>query len=224
MMKQLITLLAPLCLLASCAPNVSRTEAIAIAYSYTQVQWQPEPRHVLHGKDSAGINVDTPDRSLKSHGGWWSPGKPAIGMPYKWGGFDTPSSFRFKIQNGYKAGDIGGASKRRLGDAATSNETAGIDCSGFVSRCWKLSVPYSTKRLSEVSDPLPSWDDLKAGDILLKDGHVLIFKTWSADHKNIIGYEAGPFPVWRVNACSIPKKNLMPLGYKPMRYRWIADF
>ena len=114
------------------------------------------------------------------------------------------------------------AQKRQLGDAATSKQACGIDCSGFVSRCWRLSRPYSTKELPGICDKIV-WGDLKAGDILLNDRHVLLFAKWSTPGSTVYAYEAGPFPVWRVNAAEIPTDYLLERGYVPWRYRGIQD-
>ncbi|GAA5126129.1 C40 family peptidase [Luteolibacter yonseiensis] len=224
-MKLLLLLLLSL-VLVSCAKRVTRDEAVATAYRYTQVTWLPENRHVRHGPDSQGIVVHTPDTSVAEHGdkrGWWKPGVWAKGMPYQWGGFDTPESFLEKIAAGKKAGDIGNAAKRKLGDEGTSTESCGIDCSGFVSRCWNLRRPYSTREMHEICDRLESWTDLQPGDILLNDKHVVLFVEWLVPGKEMVGYEAGPFPVWRVSACGLFTHKLKSQGYAPWRYRGIRD-
>jgi len=42
---------------ASCAPQVTRDEAVATAHHYTQVEWLPEPRHVRRGQvEIAGLS------------------------------------------------------------------------------------------------------------------------------------------------------------------------
>jgi len=213
-------------LLASCATRVTRDQAVATAYRYTQVRWLPEHRHIRHGPDSQGIVVHTPDRSIQRFGdrrGWWQPGVPATGMPYQWGGFDTPESFLQKIAAGQKAGDVGDAAKRKLGDAGVSSESCGIDCSGFVSRCWNLKRPYSTREFHQICQPLPSWADLRAGDILLNDKHVVMFVKWHRVGEKFAGYEAGPFPVWRVNAAEFDVGNLLRDGYAPWRYGGIVE-
>lgn len=186
----------------------------------------PEARHMRHGEDSQGIPVHTPDTTVAKYGdkhGWWQPGVPAKSMPYQWGGFDTPESFLEKIADGKKAGDIGDAAKRKLGDAGTSTESCGIDCSGFVSRCWNLKRPYSTRELHTICDRLESWDDLKPGDILLNHRHVVLFVKWVVPGKELIAYEAGPYPVWRVSACGLYKEKLLTNGYAPWRYRGMKD-
>lgn len=201
---------------------MTREEAIATAYTYTQVRWMPEKHHVLHGADPDGILVHTPDEGLARHGfsnGWWRPGKAATGMPYQWGGFDTPREFLASIARGEVAGDISTAAKRRLGDAGTSRHAAGIDCSGFVSRCWRLDRSVSTRELPSICIPLKSWSQLRPGDILLNDRHVVLFKDWDRGGDSVLAYEAGPFPVWRVNAASIPVEKLKREGYAPWRYQ-----
>jgi hypothetical protein len=209
-------------LLASCAPPVTREETVATAYRYTQVVWTPTEENVRHGLDSKGILVHTPDAGIEKFGdrrGWWEPGKPATSMPYQWGGFDTPESFVEKIRAGKKAGDVGDAAKRKLGDAGTSSESCGIDCSGFVSRCWNLPRPYSTREMHRICDRLASWDELETGDILLNDKHVVLFVKWSVPGREIQGYQAGPFPKWKVSACGLSKSKLLWEGYAPWRYR-----
>ena len=222
--KFLFVLILPL--LGSCGHSVTREETIATAYRYTQIQWMPTEDNVRHGPDSKGIIVHTPDQTIERFGdthGWWKPGKLAKSMPYQWGGFDTPESFLQKIAAGKKAGDVGDAAKRRLGDAGTSPESCGIDCSGFVSRCWNLSRPYSTRELHRICDPLKSWDDLLPGDCLLNDKHVILFVKWAGKSKNLNGYQAGPFPKWKVSSCGLSKDKLVKDGYSPWRYRGIIE-
>ena len=212
--------------IAGPSPTVRRMDAIGIAYTYSRVIWTPEKHHILHGRDKDGITIHTPDSSLKSHGfsnGWWQPGKEARGVVYQWGGFDTPEQFLASLEKGEVAGDISTAEKRRLGDDGTSKFACGIDCSGFVSRCWRLARPYSTKQLPEICDKLATWSELKPGDILLNDRHVVLFAKWGKKGSSVQIYEAGPFPVWRVNAAEIPTEYLLERGYSPWRYRNIRD-
>lgn len=208
--------------LASCAPQRTPEQAIATALTYTELEWMPEGRHIRHGKDPDGITVHTPDTTLAAHGdrrGWWQPGVPAKGMAYKWGGFDTPESFLNGLSQGKKAGDIANTYKIRLDDDGISQGSVGIDCSGFISRCWGLPEHHSTRDLPNISDPIP-WDDLKPGDILLKTGHVVMFAARQGDY--IIGYEAGPIPTWKARRCAIRVGFLKGDGYSPWRYRHMA--
>lgn len=213
--------------LVACSPGVTRDEVMATARAYKEMAWMPEERHIHHGKDFDGQWVHTPDASLEKHTGdpkgWWKPGVEAVGMPYMWGGFDTPESFRKKLRRGAFAGDIATDDKKRLLEAGVSRHAAGIDCSGFVSRCWNLPRHHSTRRLHLVSHQLDSWDELRRGDILLASGHVVIFAGWTEPGRVLLMYEAGPYPVWRVNASRIRKETLLALDYTPWRYNHIRD-
>lgn len=209
--------------LSSCSSKLAPEQALLTAQSYTDIGWQPRPVHIRHGRDSAGIIVHTPDTTLAEHGdkrGYWSPGKTAKGMPYKWGGFDTPESFLQGIAAGKKAGDIANTYKIRADDAAVSGESVGIDCSGFISRCWGLKKHVSTRDLPALCDPI-SWGELRMGDIILKEGHVLMVIT--RQDQFIIGYEAGPIPTWRARRCAILISYLKANSYSPWRYKNMAE-
>lgn len=213
------SLLAFHLLLVSCAPKRTPEQSIATALSYAELEWMPEQRHIHHGMDQKGIHVHTPDTTLSLHGdnrGWWQPGVAAKGMAYKWGGFDTPESFLHGLQNGKKAGDVANTHKINLDDAAVSQGSVGIDCSGFISRCWGLPKHFSTRDLPGISDPI-SWDDLRPGDIILKPGHVLMFAARHGHY--VIGYEAGPIPTWKARRCAIRINMLKEDGYSPWRYK-----
>lgn len=231
-LSRILPIAAAVLSLASCASKgpsipgpaktVTRQQAVATAYLYTQVEWAPQEKHIMHGPDKAGIPVATPDAGLAANG-WWKPGTAAKGMPYQWGGFDTPQQFLKSIRRGKAAGDISTPYKRQTGDAGVSKQACGIDCSGFVSRCLRLDHPVSTRELPQICDRLPTCDDLKPGDIMLNDQHVLLFSRWSRDRSWAYFYEAGPKPVWRVNAAEIPIESLQQRGYAPWRYRGIRD-
>ena len=222
-MKRPASLFLATVFLASCSPELAPEQALRTAQTYTEIEWEPLPIHIRHGKDSNGIMVHTPDTTLAEHGdkrGYWRPGKTAKGMPYKWGGFDTPESFLKGIAAGKKAGDIANTYKVRADNAAVSEESVGIDCSGFISRCWGLETHHDTETLPSICDPI-AWDDLRTGDILLKEGHVLMFITHQDQF--IIGYEAGPIPTWRARKCAIKISYLKTNGYSPWRYKNMAE-
>jgi len=227
-----------LCLLAmaSCAnpytipgpaATVTRDEAVSIARVYHALKWSPTEANVLHGRDPDGILVHTPDISLRQHGhnnGWWRPGQVMTGMPYQWGGFDTPLQFLEDLRQGQAAGDIATYQKRQLDDAGTSRYACGIDCSGLVSRCWRLPRHYSTDELAQICEPVESLWQLLPGDILLKRGHVLLVRCWDpARDGHVFAYEATMYPLWKVNLGSIPIEKLEEHHYRLWRYRHITN-
>jgi len=72
---------------------------------------------------------------------------------------------------------------------------------------------------------LPSWEDLRTGDILIAPGrHVLLFIQWEGTEKNrFLGSEAGPLPAWKCSEHVFSRAMLENSGYRPMRYRGMRD-
>jgi cell wall-associated NlpC family hydrolase len=223
-----LALLLELLALASTQAQVRRSEVIAMADQYVHFKWKPSAANAFHGKDAEGIFVETPDRFFTRPGtrpGWWVADQENEGMPYMWGGFSTMADFKKGLRRGLYAGDVYTEEKRRLNDASVSKHAIGIDCSGLVSRCWKLDRPYSTKELPALCTVLGSYDELKPGDILnAPDKHVLIFRGFVDDQKQrLLAYEAGSPPTWKVLLNSIPISLLIPENFRPLRYRKIRD-
>ncbi len=226
-MLRFASILGCLFMVACSSPReagVTRADCLAIAESYRAHRWHPGPANVLHGPDPDGVQVDTPDTSYQKPGavaGWWVPGQVNEGVPYQWGGFATLEQFDQEIAAGKAAGDVYTQEKRRLLDAAVSRHATGIDCSGFISRCWRLPRSYSTRELAQLCTPLPSWEALQPGDILnIWNSHAILFGGWEdASHRRLIGYEAGVPPHWLVVRHPIETEKLKGLGFTPLRYR-----
>ena len=206
--------------------QVKRGEVIAMAAAYSNLQWTPSASNAFHGVDATGVRVDTPDVGFQREGirgGWWVPDRKNTGVPYMWGGFSSLSEFEDGIRSGKAAGDVCTIEKRVKLDAAVSKSAVGIDCSGLVSRCWKLDRSYSTREIADLCTPLDSYEELKPGDILnCANKHVLIF--WKCKSPGwILAYGAGSPPTWKVavSQCYVPM--LKQMGYKPYRYRQIED-
>lgn len=214
-----------------CSPahSVSRQETLAIAEHYRTHKWTATEKNILHGKDSDGIRVDTPDSTLTKdvaiRPGWWVPNKVNEGIPYQWGGFDTPSSFDRKLRKGYYAGDVYTELKRAQLENAVSRYACGIDCSGFISRCWRLDRAYSTRELPQLCTPLASYDELKPGDILNKhNSHALLFCRFiNSDKSAFLAYETGSPPTWKVLLHPLDVGYVKSLGYEAYRYKKIKD-
>lgn len=211
------------------APSkVTRSEVMGTAMRYASHPWTGTGANVRHGVDRAGIRVDTPDSTYQKPGavpGYWVPGQVSRGLPYQWGGFSTPEEFDRGLAAGLAAGDVYTDEKRRLLYDGVSREAVGIDCSGFVSRCWNLPKAFSTRELASICEPLPSWDDLKPGDALnIHNVHVLLFCGWvDPGRKFLAAYETGGPPDWKVIRHVIGVDFLKRKGYRPLRYQGIRE-
>ncbi len=187
----------------------------------------PSQANILHGRDSDGILVNTPDSSWRPgtlEAGYWQPGVPAVGIPYQWGGFSTPDDFDLGIAKGLAAGDVFTEEKRRLLDAGVSRRAVGVDCSGFISRCWGLRAHYSTRDLPQISRPI-GWHELLPGDILNRtNDHVLLFATWYDPGKDwFLAYQAATVDGQRVVCTLLETSRVRAAGYQPLRYLKIRD-
>lgn len=208
------------------AAPITRSEALKIAESYVGHRWTASPRNVRHGRDSAGIEIKTPDRATGRGNpaeDCWLVGAENTGVAYKWGGYDTPASFTTGVRAGRAAGDIYTVEKRRRGGAAVSGDAVGIDCSGFVSRCWRLAKRQSTATLPGICRVLPTATELLPADVMnTTNGHVLLFVKWlDAGKQRALFYEAAPFSKTRATERDLTE--LVSSGYQPLRYRQIAE-
>lgn len=165
--------------------------------------------------------IDTPDRDTYTD--WpesigWKAGELNIGVPYQWGGFSSISGFNlinpedFNDQytgTGSFEGKIHYAGDIFCDFQIVSKRACGVDCSGFVSRCWNLSIKQSTRTLiePEFSKPI-TFDELQMGDILVHPNyHVMLFDRFIDENKSKIQvYEAGPcckVGEWNYNVVNI---------------------
>ena len=144
-----------------------------------------------------------------------TPGKEYRGVPYNWGGFDSPDRFVNKVEKGVIAGNY----KKRCGTTLCIREDfAGLDCSGLVSRSWEIDR-YSTATFPFISIKIPR-ELLLPGDILnSRNNHVMLFDKFDDDNQ-IWVYES---------AAWVRNKNAPPAGviyrtvdtdaeYVPRRY------
>lgn len=206
----------------SLATPPTRAAAVETAAAFATHRWQPSDKNVRHGADSAGIVVHTPDRST-GNPDLWQVGEPSVGVPYKWGGFDTLESFERGVRAGKAAGDLYNAEKRRKGGAAVSASAVGLDCSGFISRCWGLDEKQSTSSLAALCVKLQSPAELRPADVLNQPGgHVVLFVRWlDATQTRFLCYEAEPYSRVRANERNAPE--MLAIGYEPLRYRKIRE-
>jgi len=186
--------------------SVTREESLIIGDSYVQHQWTCTEANITNGvvQDPDGDLVQTPD--------WIHIGSNTK-IPYKWGGFNTLPEYDDGMTTGKYAGDIH--------TAGVSNYARGVDCSGFVCRCWKLTTHYSTRMMDDpawgpITLPYSSWDDIKPADAIHKHGHVRL-AVYTNPNGTILAVEAaGSSTGWKVDYSSYTLSALS--NYTPRYY------
>ncbi len=163
-------------------PDVTPETALAIGDTYDKLSWDCSASNLTYGRitDSYGNHVETPD--------WLSVGQMQR-VPYKWGGFNTIDGFLDGISQGKYAGD--------KATDSVSPEAVGVDCSGFVSRCWTLPSHYSTHMMPDITNPYDNWELAQPGDACHKVGHVRLIVAHE-DDGTLDMVEAAGFN-WRVS-------------------------
>ena len=144
-------------------PTVTPAEALAIADQYVQHQWTATAANITNGRinDPNGVEIETPE--------WIEPGS-NYHVPYQWGGFRTLDQLEAGLLSGKYAGDKATDCTQNY---CVSPHCVGVDCSGLVSRCWKLPTHYSTRMMDDsIAVAYQNWDELQPGDVIHKEGHV----------------------------------------------------
>ncbi|MBL8749067.1 MAG: hypothetical protein JNK78_07905 [Planctomycetes bacterium] len=96
-------------------------------------------------------------------------------MPYAWGGFTSIEEFRTGLTKGLFAGLVPASERARA-----SRHALGLDCSGYVARCFDLPVKQTTRSLGDLCIELDGYEALLPGDLLNKyDSHVALFIDWT---------------------------------------------
>jgi Secretion system C-terminal sorting domain len=178
----------------------SRTTALRLAETYALHTYTCTSADILP-TDHAG-----PDGDIVRTPSWLVAGINAR-IPYMWGGFSTLAQFDAGLKSGKYAGDIN--------TAGVSLYAVGVDCSGFVSRCWQMSSHYSTSMMPSITTQYASWDSLKPGDGILKSGHVRLFvERTSNGGFRVVESSAR---IWDVSYWTYTLSDLQSV-YTPRRY------
>jgi len=181
---------------------ITRDTVMSTASSYANYSWY--------------CSSSNADPSYNSYTVGWQ-----TGVAYNWGGVDTISVFQQYINQGVIAGDS------KVCTQSHCLDFAGVDCSGFVTRCWGMSNGCSdkldTSALVGISTAI-SWESLQRGDILLLAGsHVQLFDSFTSGTNQMWVYDSTVPPssgnVGKVIHRIIARNN----NYIPRKYNSIVE-
>jgi hypothetical protein len=165
-----------------------RADPIEIAESYRDLIWFVQEDNVMEnytltGNPQDGYTDEQPCDWVDLIGEY------SVGMPYHYGGRDDFNEWEVDYVNGTLG--PGGHSVHYPGSLIWAS---GIDCSGFVGRCWEIddytlhmyfNTTYIANNYQEVSV-----EELQPGDCFVKPGvHSRLFYEWGEDN-NVIVIEA----------------------------------
>lgn len=188
--------------------SVTRSEALVIAEAYRDLQWSAIASNISSGTVTCGDGhiIRTPS--------WVTVGSKTA-VPYKWGGFSSIETFLSKASAGVYTG-----SDYTSDVSPSDNYCVGVDCSGFVSRCWRKSSKYGTSTLPDISYALSGYDDLKTGDIInLAGSHVRLFSK--KEENGTYSFIEAMGTYWRVMSRNYTASAIS--SYTPRRYNNILD-
>ena len=204
-------------------PPISRERTLTNAQAYLTVNWVMTPENYSR----AGFENLCQPAEAKF---WLRPvhftpdsvGKTIGPMPYRWGGDDTPESFKLRIGWGALAGDICTCRSAALNYCLVP-ESAGVDCSGFVSKAWGIEK-RGTSGLLDVATQLSSIAEVRPGDAFV----------WPGRHVRLVtGSDPGPGLAYTVlesstslrceGVCESTYRPSELNGYRPIKYRGMTD-
>jgi len=153
------------------ASKISRSKIMSNARSfYNDFKWS------CKDKNLASLYNWTKPRYVNKAGSYKC-------MPYCWGGFSSISDYKKAMENSGRVGNINTSSLSHV------SNTYGLDCSGYVSRCWEQTTKYGTSTIKNISSKIAIGDILK-GDALNNAGsHIVLFDKLDG-YGNYVLYEA----------------------------------
>jgi len=193
---------------------LTRQQVIENAFAFEGVQWRVTP--AVYGRD--------PDTACSGFNRIRRPGylsgklnQEVRGVPYCWGCHGSLNQFLANIANGILAGNVCTHNNPR-------SDTAGVDCSAFVSAAWGLSTHFTTAAIPGISRQLENAWDLQPGDALNKPGsHVMLFLRFTPDRKAEVMESSTGGCNGKVCRNVYPLSSLLARGYRPVRYRVLEN-
>ncbi|HOT98115.1 MAG TPA: hypothetical protein PLN61_00165 [bacterium] len=186
-------------------PERSREQIIQTARQYSEHAWTCG----ANNQEAKCVTAATYQCKFK-------PGDTITGIAYDWGGFDSPEEFDRKLAAGQAAGSH---SKEGI-----TNCTTGIDCSGFVMRCWGIDTDnprYTTSTIRSIA-PRPKYiwyTEMQPGDALVKPGsHIVLFAGYSPANEPMVYEASGSASRVIFQVCSWGRfRDYYPLVYRGVK-------
>ncbi len=192
---------------------LTRDKIIQAALGYEGIQWTVTPPNYGSAPETcSGFNgrIRVPMYMIGKQN------ETVRGVPYCWGCQGSVRQFMTRIEHGTLAGNV--CTKDGI-----RPDTAGVDCSSFVSATWGLSTHFTTAAIPAIAEQLSNPWDLKPGDALDKPGsHVVLFMGFTPNREAQV-MEASPGAcAGRVCRNTYPLSWLLSRGFIPVRYRALA--
>lgn len=204
-------------------PPISRDQILKNAAEYLSVNWTMGPENFSR----AGIDNECSPNEAKF---WRRPARftsASIGqtigpMPYRWGGDDTPTTYKIRLQWGALAGDVCTCRNPAL-DYCLAPESVGIDCSGLVSRAWGIEK-RGTSGLLDVSTYVDRWEDVRPGDAFNWPGrHIRLFAGRAPGAALAFIVIEASTRIECEGACMRTYRPSEMSGYRIIRYRGVTE-
>jgi hypothetical protein len=190
---------------------LTREQVIRTAYQFAEVRWRVTPTAYGPEPDAScqGFNARVRRPSYMIGRAQ----QEVKGIPYCWGCMGSLTQIATRINSGVKAGNVCTRNDPR-------KDSAGVDCSAFVSAAWGLSTHFTTQAIPSITIPVGDPYAMLPGDALNKPGsHVMLFIGYTPDRKAEV-IEASPGACGgRVCRNVYPLGALLARGYTPRRYR-----
>lgn len=205
------------------APPIKREAVLANARAYLTVNW------VMQTENFARLGVENACEPGSARI-WLRPRhytRDLIGttigpMPYRWGGEDTPQTFKLRTEWGALAGNICTCRDAQL-NYCIFVDSAGVDCSGFVSRAWGIEK-RGTTGLLDVATEVDSIEALKPGDAFdWPQRHVRLFTGMAPGAATAFAVLESSTRLECEGVCARTLRPSEVNGYRMIRYRGISE-
>jgi hypothetical protein len=193
---------------------LTRARVIETARAFATVRWRVSAAAYGPDPDRACSGFNRIRRPGYLHGRL---GQEVTGIPYCWGCHGSLPQIATLIAGGRLAGNVCTRNDPRP-------DVAGVDCSAFVSACWGLSTHFSTMAIPAIARELDSAWDLLPGDALNKPGsHVMLFMRFTPDRRAEVIESSTGGCNGKVCSNVYPLSSLLQRGYRPVRFRGLAN-